>query len=147
MAEPLISFEQDQWLQDNYYHSPRLVIKLNNGKTVYSDDDRPGLEEPSFWERLQTYLKDKKNLRIDEILLQFRSNIISPLPKKAKCYFFRRGLHAIFQGPILNYYIVGYLDGEMIKSKKYLLPALLLEEEKDRPVKDCEESLIWSVRS
>lgn len=141
----IVSFSEDEWIRDQYFHKPRLIIRLNTSELIYSDDDRPEREEPSFWKRMKLFMSERRQLRIEEIQLQFRSNLISPLPKKARAYFFRKALHAHMNGPVLDYFVVGYVNTDLIlKTEKYMLPALLLEEKQDRDPKDYEDSLIWN---
>lgn len=141
-----ISFSEDEWLRDTYYHSARLVIKLNTNETVYSDDDRPTREEKSFWKRFMLFMKSKRLVKIDEIKIQFRSNIISPLPKKAKAYFFRKAISVDLNGGgSRSYFIVGYVDNNnVLKTQKFIVPALLLDKEDERNPSDYEDSLVWN---
>lgn len=141
-----LSFVEDDYLRELYFEKPRLVIKLNTGETIYDDDERPGRDPASFWIRLKDFLDKREFVKIDEILLQFRSNVISPLPKKSKGYFFRKGLLANISGEgRWNFWCLGYVDSNKLIISKYYIPSLTLMESEERDINEENgRTIIWN---
>jgi hypothetical protein len=141
----IVSFEEDQYLKDLYFEKQRLLVILNTREIIYDDDDRIGRNPLSFWTRLKQFLSERKQLKIDEIKLQFRSHVISPLPKKAKAYYFSKGLDAHFSGLNVDLFNVGYLLGDDFNIEKYYVPSLELKEKEIKNKNDArEEYIIWN---
>lgn len=142
----LVNISEDQWSRDQYVFKSRLLIKLNNGETVYDDDGRPEREEPVFWKRFQQYMAKYKNLKIVEIQVQFRSNIISPLPQKADAYYFAKFTGADLSSPDYrdNGFVLGYVKDGVLHTKTILTPFLTIFKEDTRDIEANQERLIWN---
>lgn len=120
----------DEFIRDNM----RWVVVLSNGKTVYQDDNRPGLEEPSAWIRLRNYCKSK-NVFITEMWLQFRSNRILIEPKNAAGYFFVKSAWGVW-GDDVTYqaYVMGVVVGNEIRTTTWKIPELEPVQTDTRPL-------------
>jgi len=123
----------------------RWVATLSNGLKVYQDDDRPGEEINSAWIRLKTYLEISKEISIIGLHLQFRSNIIYPLPQNSKGYFFSNKIVQFIGGSPLRFMVVGYVDEkEKIHTQTFNIPELLKLETSTR---NLNEWLDFVIRS
>lgn len=144
----LVYTAEDDWSRDQYVFGTRLLIKLNNGETIYDDDNRPGHSEPVFWKRFQEYMSINKNLRIEEISVQFRSNVISPLPKKADGYYFAKfgGVDLTDSRPQDNGFVLGYIKNDILYTKTILIPFLTIFKEDERNVEEHQERIIWNKK-
>ena len=144
---PLVFNQEDQWSRDQYVFKTRLLVKLNNGDTIYDDDGRPEHEEKVFWRRLQKYMSQHKNLRIDEILIQFRSNIISPIPKKSKGYYFAKfGGQDLGTGQTDEGFVLGWVENDKLLTKTILIPYMNTLKEDEREIENNIERMIWNQR-
>ena len=131
----MICEKEDSFLEDKTI----WIAVLNNGQTVYQDDDRENLEERSAWIRLKSYL-NKNNLKINSLYLKFRSNILTILPVNSSGYFFSKGIMAStsYEKNVF-YYSIGYIDDQKVFIKKIKIPELLLFEQEVREVYNCKE--------
>ena len=127
----------DDFIQDK--DETIWICKLDNGLTVYQDDDRPGLE-PSAWIRLGNYCRLNK-VNIIEMIIKFRSHE-ELVGREADGHFFRR---AILGGLGLNrkeipvsrhYFITGVLKDGKVYTTKWQVPELMLIEEDVRDPDD-----------
>lgn len=120
----------------------RWVVVLSDGRTVYQDDDRPGIEEPSAWRRLKAYCKDQ-DVYIVEMWLQFRSHRILVEPKNAQGYFFIKAAFGVW-GSTNTYhaYIAGTMENGQINASKWTVPELVFLENQTRDVDLESPSLI-----
>lgn len=106
----------------------RWIVDLSDGTSAYQDDCREGYEEPIAWRRLGEYTKINK-LQINTLHLQFRSNIIHPIPDEAfplEGFFFCNKIVTFLGGGNLHFYVVGYLKDGKIYRKVYKTPELIL---------------------
>lgn len=149
-SNKLVYVEEDDWSRDQYVFKTRLLVKLNNGETVYDDDDRPGHEDPVFWKRLQKFMYENKNLRIENILIQFRSEIISPLPNKADGYYFAKFVGADLGAdkPKDIGFVVGYVKDNLLYTKTILIPFFTIFKEETRDINENSnyERIIWNKK-
>lgn len=132
-----ITTQLDNFIQDK--DETIWICKLDNGLTVYQDDDREGLE-PSSWIRLGNYCR-QNDVKILEMKVKFRSHE-EYVESNADGYFFRR---AILGGLGLNrkeipvsrhYFITGILKDGQVYTKKWQVPELMLIEEDIRDPDD-----------
>lgn len=129
-----VSFAIDDFIRDK--DASMWFCKLDNGLTVYQDDDRPGLEEPSSWLRLRQYCSEN-NVNIVEMSARFRSNQVL-VGAGADGYFFRRailggiGLTRKEKPVSRHYFIMGVLKDGVLHVKKWQVPEFMVIEEEDR---------------
>jgi hypothetical protein len=131
---------------DEYtFERVRWVVDLSNGERIYQDENRPGVN-PKAWLRLREYVCEN-HLAITNLFLQFRSNIVTPLPKNAKGYYFVNAiLAALGDGDqrLIHYFNIGYYDGDVIHITKWQAPELLQVDSEVRSPKSClEETIIY----
>lgn len=143
----MISFEEDEFINDQKEHSARWVVTLSDGRTVYYDDFRPNIEDHSSWSRLKSYC-DQNSLHITSMYLQFRSHYESIEPNK-KAYFFSKMARGVLveegQSTYL-FFLVGFIDGDKVKIYKYSVPELIVVDIFYREIHDCEGNLIWEKK-
>lgn len=120
----------------------RWVVELSDGTKVYQDDNRPSLQEKSAWKRLNLYLRERY-LNIINIWLEFRSNSVTDIvPKNARGYFFCKKLSCDMGEKERNNYVIGYIEGDKIKTKTYQVPELILIEVGERELKQSDFLII-----
>lgn len=118
----------DEFVRD----SMRWVVVLSNGQTVYEDDDRPGLEEPSAWKRLKSYCQEEK-VSIVEMWLQFRSNRVQVAPRGADGYFLVKSVFGVWgDRETFHAYMVGTLVDGKIQGSRWKVPELVSLESFER---------------
>lgn len=139
----MVCIQEDDFI----FEKLRWIAELSNGQRVYQDDGRPGLQEYSAWIRLKDYCK-QEGIYITNLYLQFRSNHVHPLPAKAEGYFFSHK-SAIFSwgGETYGFYLVGHVEGDVIKVKEYKVPELILFREEERSVDSGKGNIIWTNKS
>ena len=79
----------DEYLSSYSIDNTIWFVKLSNGETVYQDDGRPDVEPNSAWLRLKEYCAEK-NLRIEQMYLQYRSHV-EPIGEGYDGYYFCKG--------------------------------------------------------
>lgn len=131
-----ISFVNDEWIKDR--DSTIWRVKLNNDQYVYQDDDRNN--SGPAWTRLQKYCRNN-NLHIVEFSLIFRSHV-EHLPSNKDGYVFIRAAAGLMGGPTSSFYCVGYLDGNVFKYEKWIVPELIQESCEYRSIDDYKDLLI-----
>lgn len=141
--------EKTDHTEEYWIRHARWIVTLSNGEEIHQDDDAYYQEIKSAWRRLALYTK-KQEVSIVKFRLQFRDNIIRPLPDKALGYFFRRCAGAFLFSDTNHFYIVGHLlpDGRVF-TRKFEVPTLILFEEEYRDSKDDDlvgESLITNIK-
>lgn len=121
----------------------RWVATLSNNFKVYQDDDRPGEEIASAWLRLQRYCEIGK-VSIISLHLQFRSNIIHPLPQNAKGYFFSNKIVQFVGGKEpFKFFVLGSVDDkDVITTQTFKIPELIKLEESKRNLSDWKDYVI-----
>lgn len=130
----------DEYVRDRV----RWVAVLSNGETVYEDDDRPGLDEPSAWKRLKAYCQDQ-NVCIVQLWLQFRSNRVHVEPDNADGYFLVKSAFGVWgDAQTFHAYILGSLVDGKIETVKWKVPELVALEKQERVVDYNSPSLILS---
>jgi len=137
----MLSFTEDQFINEQKEHATRWVVKLNNDQNVYYDDYRPGLNEPSSWVRLKDYCT-QNNLKIKDMYLQFRSHYESLPPNKERYFFCKCSRGHMQTKKTEQFYIAGYVENGSLITKKYSVPALILRDTSYRSIEESEECLI-----
>ena len=124
---------------------PRWVAVLDDGTTVYGDDDRPGVEPPSAWLRLRNHCRER-GARIQSLRIQFRSHVVD-LPPHAPGYFFARTVSTTMGGgssiPIGGFR-VGFVEDGVFRTTHFKTPELTVIDEESRPVDPESEHVIMN---
>ena len=130
-----VCFKIDDYIEDR--DRAIWIAKLSNGETVYQDEDRYGPSDYA-WFRLRNYCKSKK-IKIDSILIKFRSHTEKIIDNDGEGVFFRNKALAGFSNP-------GVIKDGIIKVDHWMVPELIFEETDERPVDGHEESIIWNPK-
>lgn len=141
----MISFNEDSFINELAEHNTRWVVTLSDGRTVYYDDGRPGLENHSAWARLKSYC-DEHRLHVTSMYLQFRSHYENIEPNKEGYFFCKavRGVMTQENDRTYQYFLCGFVEDNKVKITKYSVPELIVVDRFEREIKDCEEYLIWA---
>jgi hypothetical protein len=120
-------------VDDFVFHKPHWQVNLSNGETIYQDDDRPGVSEPSAWIRLKNYCT-ANHLHITGFWLRFRSHILSLGGfEYADGYYFVKSVFAVWgDNETIDAYVVGVLIDGRIKGVRLKVPDFTLIEMIDR---------------
>jgi hypothetical protein len=120
------------------------VAVLNDGTTIYADDNRLNLTPSSAWLRLKLYL-NKHKLSIIKLGIRFRSHY-EWLPENADGYYFANGISAsLFSGKNIYYQILGYIEDEKIICRHYLTPSLIVNRTTIKDIdKECDS--LWQKK-
>jgi hypothetical protein len=105
-------------------------VELNTGIMVYEDDHRPGFV-PSAWERL-CYHCDQTGDYIKNMWIRFRDHVECVGSDKEGFFLYKEVRANPGWDKEVFLYIAGYLEGETIKSKKWKLPEIIVDEEDER---------------
>jgi hypothetical protein len=131
----------DEYLSSYSIDNTIWFVKLSNGETVYQDDGRPDAEPHSAWLRLKEYCAEK-NLRIEEMYLQFRSHV-EPIGIGHDGYYFCKGASGfLFSEETLHSFVVGTLSGDTLSIRHYKTPELTVLQMDTRTKFGNEECLI-----
>jgi len=96
----------DNWLRNYMEQTVIWIVQLDDGTTVYQDDDRPGMEdEPPAWLRLKEHVKEN-DLKIIALKLRFRDNV-KHVENNADGYYFARGVRGNAGGYNKYFYSIG----------------------------------------
>ena len=111
--------EEDDFLCDKTI----WIASLSNGVTVYQDDDRSNLKEPSAWKRLGFYISENcPEINIVGMQLKFRSHIVE-LPSNARGYYFAHGMSKTTDDSVERGYLVcGSVDTNILRDAQYTEP-------------------------
>lgn len=140
----MLSFAEDSYILDKFEQEVRWIATLSDGKRVFQDDFRPGLEEPNAWLRLKQYI-DNTDLNIDNITLQFRSHIVSLNNEPVDGYFFRKAaLGAWGADRSFDLYNFGVLRNGKLYVTKYYVPELEVYETEEREIEPNLNSIIFN---
>ena len=139
-----LCIEEDDFLCDKTI----WIASLSNGISVYQDDDRGKLKEPSAWKRLGHYISENcPKINIVGMQLKFRSHIVE-LPSNARGYYFAHGMSKTTDDIIERGYLVcGSVDTSILRDRQYTepvddiitckwynIPELTLSHEQTRPL-------------
>lgn len=138
-----VSLSIDSFIEDK--DSTIWIAKLNNGETVYQDDDRPGFE-PSSWHRLRNYCYDN-GLYIKNISLKFRSHTEN-VGYSPDGYFFIKSLLGSLSDErqkTFHYYKFGTILNKKISVQKWSVPELILSGTQERVIdNNSQKCIIWN---
>ncbi len=111
--------EEDDFLCDKSI----WIVSLSNGATVYQDDDRSNLKEPSAWKRLEFYISENcPKINIVGMQLKFRSHIVE-LQSNARGYYFAHGMSKTTDDVVERGYLVcGSVDANILRDAQYTEP-------------------------
>lgn len=116
--------------------SPRWEATLSNGVKCYHD---PSI--PSSWQELKKYCEEE-SLKVKELKIGFRSNVID-IPSDKEGYFFRMmERHQCFGTDTMYLFVVGYVEDNVIKTRKYKVPEMTLDDIEERNIDEYKESII-----
>jgi len=131
----------DEYLSSYSIDNTIWFVKLSNGETVYQDDGRPDVEPNSAWLRLKEYCAEK-NLRIEQMYLQYRSHV-EPIGEGYDGYYFCKGASGLlFSEETLHSFVVGTLSGDTLSVKCFKTPELTVIQTETRDKLGNEECLI-----
>jgi hypothetical protein len=111
-------------------HAPYWEVVLSDGVTVYSHPNRRS------WMELKQYLKENPHQHIVELHVVFRDNR-SLIHRGTDNYFLCHNVVGLYGGPSKDYLIAGYQDGPVVRTKKYMLPEVYMQEEGERSLDDA----------
>lgn len=116
--------------------NPRWEVVLSNGEKCYHDESIP-----SCWQELRKYCK-KKKLKVSELKIGFR-DVVVDFPSGKDGYFFRmmQRQHC-FGDSTFHFFVVGYIEDNILKVRKYKVPEMQLEEMEERDIKENKDSII-----
>jgi len=137
----MICTELDQYAQDYQELYPSWVVWLNNGTTVFQDDNRPGVEPHSAWNRLHSHCLYTGEY-ITSMQIKFRSNAYM-LPQNADGYYFSKGVRAGFSNTkTLQLFFVGILNQGVLNVTCWKVPEMMKEKTEEREVDENNICLI-----
>jgi len=145
----MICLKEDDYTRNRFLSNTRWEALLSDGSVCIEDNDRPEYKERSAWLRLKEYLKET-NLKINNIIVRFRDNIITPVPPNAPAYMIRDGAFSLFmKQETKKLLIIGFLHPEeqKVHTQVFFVPELrrLYSEWRDpNDEKQIGESLIYN---
>lgn len=135
----MICTEYDSYLDELQIDRGRAiwVARLCDGREVFGDDSRPGLDQWNAWVRLGEYCREN-GLCIVDVRLRFRSRTIPAALPHAEGYYLCHGLAKNFEGGgSILFLTVGHLSRGAVYAQQWKLPTLELI---GRDVRDPETS-------
>lgn len=142
----MISKQIDEFLRDKEINTALWRALLNDGSWVIQDDDRPEYEIKPAWLRLKQYLALNPHLKIVRLDIGFRDNMLRHVvPDNAQGYYFAKSITASTTGWFANYYVVGWLENNIIHTKKFQVPEMLYDSSEERSIESCQLGLICSI--
>jgi len=117
----MICTEEDDFVR----YQPRWVATLDDGRSVYQDDYRPGEDEPIAWIRLKRYLKETGK-KIVGLSIQFCDNIATVAPPNAQGYYYIQGIMNVAgdeDSYSIRFYTLGYVEDNIAHVQKWYIPA------------------------
>jgi len=119
------------------------IATLDDGTTVYQDDDRDGISPPSAWLRLREHCRVNSR-HIVRLFLRFRSHV-EHLPENADGYFFCKAALGVFGNDhTQHFYVVGSLKNGILTVDKWKIPELIRWETETREYSLDDECLIYN---
>lgn len=134
----MLSFSEDEFIREQQLAHKQVIwiAELSDGRSVYQDDGR---EPEPAWIRLS-----RSGLSIVSLRLQFRRNVVDPLPKNAEGYFYSRGMTAVMGGGCYPFVVIGACAGEDVHVVRYRVPELEKIDEEVRRAADAGNALIMN---
>lgn len=141
----LISTQFDDFLIEQQVHKTMWYALLSDGIVVIQDDGHPD-KLGSSWLRLKDYI-GLTGLFISKVWFAFRNNEVKNfLPDNAEGYFFINNVVATDGSPSFSFYIFGWLDGDVVRTKRFKIPECVLFDEGHRSRDDAQKGLILNVQ-
>ena len=125
-----MTFDESDFVKDLQISHKSAVwfAMLSDGRTVYQDDGRPGVDPHQAWLRLAAFVKET-GLAIVDMGLKFRSNqVLQPVQPNADGYYFGRGALSGFGIKTFHYYYLGSCVGDRLLVGRWVVPDLQLQE-------------------
>jgi YHS domain-containing protein len=117
----------DRYMNQYADSNPIWIATLSDGSTVYQDDDRPGEEPASAWERLGLHCKNK-GLYITGMKIKNRSHV-EVVEKGGDGYYFCKCVGKFMFGDQTSHsFIIGTLKHNVLKVRKWNLPEIIPDE-------------------
>ena len=139
--EVQLSKEYDSYINVYADNNPIWIATLSNGETIYQDDGRPNVEPKSAWSRLKIYC-EKNGLHIKNLKVKNRSHL-EDVGSDYDGYFFCKGARGfLFDGLTLHTFVIGILEGEKLRVKRWRLPELIADSFEERDPYECPECII-----
>lgn len=142
--------EEDDWTRERRIFEPRWILTLTDGSRVIQDDNRPG-REPNAWQR---YLKWRKlqelytrfpMLAPRSLHVEFRDQVLAPLPEYAEGYLFRKAMMAQMGGPANNLYVLGWVSGDKVHIQRWHVPEFTKLNEQVVPLEQYLDSILFKT--
>ena len=141
----MICTQEDGFILEIFDANTRWIATLSDGTRVYQDDERPGLETSSAWIRLREYLAERPELKIDNMVIQFRSNMIHVNDGPVDGFFFcKAALGSPVMPKTVGFFVVGTIKNGILKTRKYRVPELLLDCEEERDIEQYRDFIIFN---
>jgi hypothetical protein len=133
----MIVFEESDREVEFREGNARWIATLSDGRTAY-DNNR---EDVSTWSELHDFCY-ANGIWITKLYAHFRSNYIH-LPSGKEGYFFTRSvLGSLMEGSNTYYFLLGYIEDNVVKIQKYRIPEMILVETEERNPVGMERQLI-----
>tara|TARA_R110000824_G_scaffold162282_3_gene337915 strand:- start:6648 stop:7118 length:471 start_codon:yes stop_codon:yes gene_type:complete len=119
------------------------VAELSSGETVWQDDGREGAEPESAWLRLGIYCKEN-GCHVTCFTIQNGTNTVQ-IKEDADGYFFCKGAGGFLftaDGATYQSYIVGTLNGDLLRVTVYNVPELTVHYSENRDPEEAGVCLI-----
>jgi hypothetical protein len=124
-----------------------LEVELIGGISLYGDDNRPNLEEPSFWKRLISKRSLPTMPAIERIFIKFRTERVEPFSayEKPKGFFFIKSMvKHCGGGSAAHFFNLGRVVDDKIVVRTYRVPDLTFMSESERPLAGNEDLVLWT---
>jgi hypothetical protein len=103
------------------------IAHLSDGSIAYEWKD-------PCWSEFKDYV-ESNNLKVVNLGVKFRSNVLFPLPENAEGYAVIGGCAAeLMSGLNFTFKKIGYIQGDKLITFQYSLPALIFLEREERDV-------------
>lgn len=128
-----VSFSIDSFIEDK--DSTIWICKLSDGSTAYMDDNRPDHYRDS-WSRLRKYCYET-GIYVKNMSFKFRSHIENIYTDEnnqliSGFFFTKAALFGIASKKTENRFVGGVLIDNILYTKKFVVPELVLVEEEAR---------------
>jgi len=135
--------QPDLWTAQLIERQTVWTAILSNGETIYQDDEREGVEPESAWLRLGMYCREN-NIHIVSFTLQNGTNTVR-LDEGEDGYFFCKGANGYLftsNQETFQSYIVGTLNGDILRVTNYNIPELIAQYSENRDPDEAGDCLI-----
>jgi len=141
-----ISTSIDGYINQYADSNPIWIVTLSDGETVYQDDDRPGVEPHSAWERLGTHCKEN-NLYITGMKIKNRSHV-EVVGEGGDGYYFCKSAGKFMFGDRTNHsFIAGILENGELRVRHWSLPEIVPDQFEIRDPAEAGVCLITKNKS